>query len=77
MKKLTLEFPDSTTRGRFVAWFLDAGGENDLNEFLDEHRLAPIHADSPDGHELWDWQRLGEDADEHVLVLAPVTDEDV
>lgn len=76
MKKLTLEFPDSTTRGRFVAWFLDAGGEEGLNEFLDHHSHLPIHADSPGGHDQWDWQRLGEDADEHVLVMAAVTDEE-
>ncbi len=75
MKKLTLQFPDSATRGRFVAWYLDAGGEQDMNDFLDQHGLLPMHADSPGGHDEWDWQRLGEDADDHVMVLTPIDDE--
>ncbi len=77
MKKLVLEFPDSITRGQFIAWYLDAGGEEGLNDYLDQHGLAPMHADSPDSHEEWDWQRLGEDADEHAMVLTPITDDDV
>jgi hypothetical protein len=73
VKKLVLTFPDAATRGRFVAWFLDAGGDQNLNDFIEHDGGRALSSDSPGGGD-WDWQRLGDDAEEHVIEFSEIDD---
>jgi len=44
MSKLTLNFENDKQREDFVAWFSDAGGENDYWNFYDTHsKICPSH----------------------------------
>lgn len=39
MSKLIIEFANEQLRKEFIAWFTDAGGEDDLVEFLATHNI--------------------------------------
>lgn len=71
MKRLVLTFPDSEARAAFVGWFLDGGGDQAFAESQATHNEPPLYSSTPGGEKTWDWQRLGHEADEHVIEMQP------
>jgi len=76
MKRLVLLFHDSTTRQEFVGWFLDGGGDQNFAESQSLNGSQVLQPETPDSAENWDWQVLGDDADEFVIDMKPVGDDD-
>lgn len=72
-KTLTLQFANAKDRDDFVAWFLDAGGDQQFGDFRDMHSKPVLNAKPPAPQTLWDWA-LDPDADNHVIAMTPCVD---
>lgn len=54
-KKLIFDFPDEAAAHFFLAWYLDAGGDQSLYEMCEMHGKLPMSAEPPAGRKTWDW----------------------
>lgn len=76
--KLTLDFATDKDRHEFIGWFLDGGGEqqmNDARELRDEPMLG---SNGPGGGD-WEWSTGSKAvpvADNYTIELRPYDDED-
>lgn len=55
--RLTLEFESDEHRHQFTAWFLDGGGDQGFDQFLEMHD-QPYLSTTPPGKD-WDWNIPG------------------